>query len=381
MPGRPAPRARRRPRGIALLMSLVVVMLLTFFMSEYFFATGLELRGMTTFKDAQQARMLSRSVFKAVQLALLQDEVTFFEGYREVAALLEFSAVPWNNGLLLALQVQPQDHLYNLNNMAGLQPGSVSEICRSEIFRKSAGALLLAREEAGSLPPDTPPPDIDALYAAVFDWLDGDDEVHVEVPGVLGAEAGSYFSLDPEYTIKNAPLDRLTEVRLVRGAQSLLWGEWVASFTALPKTKAGTYCALSERINVNTASAAQIEAFLRAREIAPDSRWSGSELQIQEGINAYAEKAAEVAQAFAPEGEERQSFTEQSLLTTLKGIGVNENYGKNYLLATINQHYRVSIVTEVAGVRARLEAMLHIARDGGSRMAKGTPEVLWVNMN
>ncbi|HEX9841321.1 MAG TPA: hypothetical protein VGC20_01175, partial [bacterium] len=84
-------------------MSLVVVMLLTFFMSEYFFATGLELRGMTTFKDAQQARMLSRSVFKAVQLALLQDEVTFFEGYREVAALLEFSAVPWNNGLLLAL--------------------------------------------------------------------------------------------------------------------------------------------------------------------------------------------------------------------------------------------------------------------------------------
>ena len=94
-----------RPRGIALLMALAVVMLLTVFMSEYFFATGLELRAMTTYREAQQARSLAKAVFKVVQIGMFQDEVDFFKGYRQVAELLQFAAVPWADGLLISLEV------------------------------------------------------------------------------------------------------------------------------------------------------------------------------------------------------------------------------------------------------------------------------------
>ena len=48
------------PRGVAILMSLVVLMLLSMFMSELFFSTGLELRSMTTYRQGQQARRMAR---------------------------------------------------------------------------------------------------------------------------------------------------------------------------------------------------------------------------------------------------------------------------------------------------------------------------------
>ena len=51
---RPAPA---KPAGFALLMALVVVLLLSAFITEYFFNTGLELWSMQTFKDAAQAHM------------------------------------------------------------------------------------------------------------------------------------------------------------------------------------------------------------------------------------------------------------------------------------------------------------------------------------
>ena len=44
-------RGPARPRGVAILMSLVVLMLLSMFMSELFFSTGLELRSMANYRQ------------------------------------------------------------------------------------------------------------------------------------------------------------------------------------------------------------------------------------------------------------------------------------------------------------------------------------------
>jgi hypothetical protein len=197
---------------------------------------------------------------------------------------------------------------------------------------------------------------------------------------VVGAEAGSYFSLDPEYTIKNGKLDRLTEVRLVRGARMLLWGEWSTRFTALPKAKGGEYCNLSEHVNVNTASAAQIQAFLEALYVDPGTL-AGSDARTKQGyINGYADRAEEVAQYLAPPDAVREAYDSKSLKAALAELDFADTYGEK-LLSPISEYYRIFLVTEVAGVRSRLEAMLHVPRDPATRFAKGTAQVLWVSLN
>ncbi|HEX7928487.1 MAG TPA: hypothetical protein VF678_12910, partial [bacterium] len=94
-----APRRTTRP-GIALLTALVVVLLLTMFLSELFFATGMELRALESFKDSSQARRLARSVLKATEIGLLQDEAEFFNGYRQLQQVMTLSSVPIESGRL-----------------------------------------------------------------------------------------------------------------------------------------------------------------------------------------------------------------------------------------------------------------------------------------
>ena len=84
---------RRRPAGIALILALVTVMLLTAYLSEFFFSTGLELRSMRTFKDAARARGMARLAFKAMQAGLMMDEVDFFSNLRDMEKLLAHTAM------------------------------------------------------------------------------------------------------------------------------------------------------------------------------------------------------------------------------------------------------------------------------------------------
>jgi hypothetical protein len=360
------------------------MMLLTFFMSEYFFATGLELRGMTTFKDAQQARMLARSVFKAVQIGLLQDEVEFFKGYEQVAGLLTIGAVPWNQGLLLTLEIAPQDHLFNLNNSAGLQPGSDTDICRYNVFRQSIDEILKAHEQAAPGQDNLEVVDPASLYAAIFDWTDSDDELYVAVPGFPGAEADSYYASQPEYTIKNGQLDRLEELRLLRGFRTsgLTWGDWEQHYSALAKSKEGNYCNFSEKLNVNLVDEATIISFLKVRYLDSNLLSGEANKPIQAAINEFVDSADTIAQAFAPEGEARRTYNMAKIKETLRDIGLNENSAAtNILFSTVNEYYRIRAVTEVAGVRARLEAMLYVPRDPANRLAKGVPKVLWETVN
>jgi type II secretory pathway component PulK len=382
---RPHSSARRprraRPRGIALLMALAVVMLLTFFMSEYFFATGLELRGMTTFKDAQQARMLARSVFKAVQIGLLQDEVEFFKGYEQVAGLLTIGAVPWNQGLLLTLEIAPQDHLFNLNQNFNSQPDEPQDRARRWVFLQ-----LLDRIETPV--PDTPgvtqplaPDVVTALYAALFDFIDGDNDEYLGFSAVRGAEQDSYVGIEPALDIKNGQLDRLEETRLVRGFRDahIPWGVWEHTVTTLPHQSEAT-SPFTERINVNVASRDEIALFLSTHFVDPNE--VGSYKEILDGINAYAQRADEIADYFVLADGKRQTYDPTTLQQALEGdLGIPGQYGKNFLFSTVNQYYRIRAVTEVAGVRARLEAMLYVPRDPANRLAKGVPKVLWETVN
>jgi hypothetical protein len=103
--------------GIALVVTLVVILLITTLLSQFNYTTAIELRSLQTLKESMQARSLARSAFKAIQVSLLQDESDFLLGYKQLKGVLAVSAVPWEQGLLTALEVEPIDPLLNLNRL------------------------------------------------------------------------------------------------------------------------------------------------------------------------------------------------------------------------------------------------------------------------
>ncbi|HZL43499.1 MAG TPA: hypothetical protein VFD66_09495 [Verrucomicrobiae bacterium] len=131
-----------------------------------------------------------------------------------------------------------------------------------------------------------------SIVAAIQDWIDPDEMT------VNGAESDYYQSLNPPYYSKNAPIDDLSELLLVRGiTQEMYWGPAATNHSAAvfqQKDRFGrvieepTYPVglvdlftpiSSGRVNANTASAevlrligfteADADDFISRRDMAP----------------------------------------------------------------------------------------------------------------
>ena len=64
--------------------------------------------------------------------------------------------------------------------------------------------------------------DISTISDSILDWIDADDDPHL-----AGAESDYYQSLNPPYYAKNAPIDDLSELLLVKGIAEhpeIYWG-------------------------------------------------------------------------------------------------------------------------------------------------------------
>ena len=218
------------------------------------------------------------------------------------------------------------------------------------------------------------------IYAAIWDWIDADNEDYTGIPSVRGAEADAYFGDDPEVQIKNAPLDRLSEVRLVKGvAESRIpWQEWQARFAAFPKPNARSPTGLFwERIDVNVASAEEIAAFLKRHDLLGISLQEATHIPVWNNIEKYIGSADDLAQFLVPADVARPLYDQGTLEQRIQefGAGLNVQMIK-YLFSTVNQWYRIVLTTEVNGVQANLRAVVHVPRNPGTRTGSKV-EVLW----
>lgn len=358
----------RRP-GIALLTALVVVLLLTTFLSELFFSTGIELRSLQSFKDSTQARRLARSVLKAALIDLQQDETVFFQGYRQLQQLLTITSIDLESGRLVTLDIAPQDSLYNLNDLAGLQQGKNADLVRFEVFHTLMAQIVIPNDDP-TLPGTAVPEDqVSALYASLEDWLDADDIPGQAPDGRPGAESAEYFSREPQYTPKDAPLDRLEELRIMRGFSDLHvpWKEVQKRFAVRPKsTKSGEL--YSEKLNANVASRQEIVDFLTARRVANLPSITDSQLRAdQEKVNQYADQADAVAAALVPDSVATDPFSrptyanDGAIAKALNAAGLNGNAAK-IVFTAYSQVYRITVVTEVDRIQATLNAVVSVPR-------------------
>ena len=182
-------------RGIALLLTLVVLVLLVTVIVEFDYGTKINLITAGNFRDGVRATYLAKSGVAAARAALKDDAIK--EGKHD--DLTEFWAQPLaqfpvGEGFVSVL-VTDEASKINLNQLADTRT-TVRDDARRVLKR-----LFFLLE----LDPE--------LVSAIQDWVDSDDSQEDQA----GAEAPYYQRLDPPYQCKNSPMDTLSELLLVRG--------------------------------------------------------------------------------------------------------------------------------------------------------------------
>jgi general secretion pathway protein K len=190
---------RSDERGIALLLTLLVLTLLVALILEFDAEARREYRDAAAFRDNFKATVLARAAVQAargtLQLDLLKDKQAnqFFDALTDIWAL-PIMNYAIGDGLLNA-QIEDERGKLNLNDLAA---GGDPIAKGKRILRvKRLFELLQINPE---------------LVDAIVDWVDQD-----ETPEPAGAESLYYQTLHPPYRAANAPLQTLLELRLIKG--------------------------------------------------------------------------------------------------------------------------------------------------------------------
>lgn len=187
-------------RGVALLLALLILTLLTALILEFDAEARREYREAAAFRDGYKVDMLTRAAVKAARAVLLQDFLRERISGNKFDALTDIWAMPIKNytigdGILTA-QIEDERSKLNLNDLV-TSSGSDGEQ-KKKIFKVKRLFELL------QISPN--------LVDALVDWLDQD-----EIPQPSGAESLHYQSLKPPYRSANGPLPALDDLRLVKG--------------------------------------------------------------------------------------------------------------------------------------------------------------------
>lgn len=190
---------RSDERGIALLLTLLVLTLLVALILEFDAEARREYRDAAAFRDNFKATVLARAAVQAARGTLQQDFLKdkqanqFFDAPTDLWAL-PVRDYPLGDGLLTA-QIEDERGKLNLNDLAaGGDP----------IAKKTKVQRVKRLFELLQINPD--------LVDAIVDWMDQDEK-----PEPAGAESLYYQTLRPSYRAANAPLQTLLELRLIKG--------------------------------------------------------------------------------------------------------------------------------------------------------------------
>ncbi len=226
--------------GVALILVMWVVLILSLLISGFAFTMHVETSVASYSRKRLQAEMLARS---GVELAR-----------RELIAHL---LSPTNNTFDARNQEWATNDEWYVNHELGdgtINVQVTDEESKLPVNRASPEQLkrlvtLLGVDDS----------DIDIIVDSIEDWIDADDLVRLN-----GAEDEYYMSLSPPYHVKNAPVDRIEELLLVRGmTRDILYGTpATADEDAVPGLAEFITAHSSGRVNVNTAPPIVLKAML-----------------------------------------------------------------------------------------------------------------------
>ena len=234
---------RKREEGVALILTLLITAILVTLIVEVNYSTQVDLRIAGNFRNDLQAGYLAKSgVNIAISYLKFDVENTDTDNLEEDWAK-PYPPIPVGDGFVKVV-TEDENAKINLNEVVK-EDGKVDEQIRDILIRMFEAA------------------DVDVeIISAIIDWIDPDDD-----PLPEGAEDSYYGSLDPPYGCKNAPLDTLSELLMIKGVTDEAY-EKISKYLTI-YSKEGI-------ININTASK-EVLMFLDERMDEP----------MAEGIVAY----------------------------------------------------------------------------------------------
>ena len=185
-------------RGVALIITLLVVTLLVTLILEFGNTMRIEARAAANFRDDLKAYYIARAGVTFARGVLEEDAGDPIT--KDHDALTELWAqrlppIPLGEGTVL-VEITDEEGKINVNKLTG----GTSPSPLNEVFRH-----LLESQEAD---------DPQKILDSIVDWTDS----NADVTGG-GAENSHYEGLDDPYTAKNGPLDSLAELRLIQGVE------------------------------------------------------------------------------------------------------------------------------------------------------------------
>lgn len=278
-PGVP-PRGRSRgERGVALLVVLAAIALLTISVMDFTYAGQVGYRRTAHWLKARQAQMLADSgvrlaatllsIDSRVKSAIATIGETQGRDTTATTALTDFwagicsresePACPQNplsfvceldiGDGMLAVRIEDEGGRFNINSLNEFQDceGSVGQWHHDML-----GNLLLG----GGVDP--------ALRGAIVDWIDRDERPYR--CGAPGAEAAEYAARDFAYGPRNRPISGLRELALIDGIDAAQLSRLRRGATALPLPEERDQRRSAGSININTASDATLAALAASGE-------------------------------------------------------------------------------------------------------------------
>jgi general secretion pathway protein K len=219
---------RSDERGIALLLTLLVLTILVALILEFDAEARREYRDAAAFRDNFKATVLARASVQAARGVLQQDFVKDGQTGQFFDALTDLWALPIKNytigdGLLTA-QIEDERGKLNLNDLA---------VGGNPLAKNTKVRQIKRLFELIQINPD--------VVDAIVDWVDDN-----EVSEPAGAESPYYQTLRPSYRAANAPLQTLLDVRLIKGMTPQIIEKLSKLITVYPQDG-------QSKVNLNTA--------------------------------------------------------------------------------------------------------------------------------
>ena len=394
------------PRGIALLITLVIIALLAVYMTEFSFDTHLETRGIRNFQASFKARNAVKSLFKATLVGLqggLNGEVSekdFFdqisppslrmnslltpskpEKIEGIQLLLPGLAQSFPNVSFYTPYIRPIDHLFNLNRInSKIAPEKAKDLILKNEFTNILSRYSKTQSiesNQNQISANLSLESIQTLYASIYDWSDKNAEIDYFDSSIEG-----HIQIDDtEWEVKDSAFDKLSEIMLL---QSKLFEEgyfefqipydsqkpgensWNQNFTVYPVGKKEGQPFGDPRINVNLGNGDDIQQFLE--------RFSNPGVNASDKEQQYLNRAADIASVLKPDfSQDALDFKSMNdIKTRLRSDPSTSDlndYHNNYFILWSNW-YDIHLVTEIENVKAEVRAVVEVKRDENGKVEK-----------
>src|SRR5271154_3519734 len=180
-------------RGIAIVIVLWVVLVLSLLISGFAFTMHVETAVASYARKELKAEMLARSGIEVARMQLILDAQS-----------------PTNSGFDALNQDWATNELLYVDHELGDGMFNVKVTDEESKIPINRATDLQLKRLCGLL--GVEPSDGDVIVDSILDWIDEDDLTRLN-----GAESDYYQSLSPSYRAKNAALDRVQELLLIRG--------------------------------------------------------------------------------------------------------------------------------------------------------------------